>query len=119
MDLGPPISYLVLERGTPVFCSDGEEVGTVVHVLAAEREDLFEGIVIHEDHHRRHRFVDEEQVEEIHERGVVLKLDLAAARELPEPSQNPAVMRDDPAAGPESSMGQKLRRAWDRLSGRG
>jgi hypothetical protein len=119
MDLGPPISYLVLEQGTPVFCSDGEEVGVVVHVLAAEHEDLFEGIVIHEGHERRRRFVDEEQVQEIHERGVLLKLGSAAARELPEPSQNPAVMRDDPAEGPETPMGRKLRRAWDRISGRG
>jgi hypothetical protein len=63
--------------------------------------------------------VDEEQVREIHERGVLLKLDAAAARELPEPGRNPAVMRDDPAEGPESPMGQKLRRAWDRISGRG
>jgi hypothetical protein len=36
MDLGEPASYEVLSRGTPVYCADGERIGTVAHVLAAE-----------------------------------------------------------------------------------
>jgi hypothetical protein len=45
-DLGAPISYAVLQADTPVFSSDGARIGTVKHVLAAEAEDIFDGIVI-------------------------------------------------------------------------
>lgn len=117
MDLGPPVSYLVLDKGTPVFSSDGEKVGAVTHVLADEAEDVFDGVVIEEHWGKSgHRFVDADQIAEIHEGGVVLKLDAAAAQQLPKPSPNPAVIRDDPTdAG--TSLGQKLRRAWDHISG--
>ena len=33
-DLGDPSSYMALEDGTPVFSSDGRELGSVHHVLA-------------------------------------------------------------------------------------
>ena len=45
-DLGPPISYKVLEPGTPVLSNDGQEVGKVAHVQATDKEDVFDGIVI-------------------------------------------------------------------------
>jgi uncharacterized protein YrrD len=118
MDLGVPVSYEVLDPGTPVYSSDGEQIGKVTHVLAAEREDIFEGIVIGEHRWGRdHRFVDEEDVDAIYERGVVLKLDYAASEQLPTPSANPAVMRVDPSEPMEGSLHQKLRRAWDRITG--
>lgn len=47
----------------------------------------------------------------------VLELDAAACRDLPRPSANPAVMRDDPTEGPPSGLHAKLTRAWDLLSG--
>src|SRR4051812_43540135 len=46
MDLGEPRSYLTLEPGTDVYSSDGEIVGKVEHVLADEKDDIFDGIVI-------------------------------------------------------------------------
>jgi hypothetical protein len=122
MDAGSPISYKVLAAGTPVFSSDGAKIGTVAHVLAAEDQDIFDGLVISELSHEHffarseHRFVDAPDVEGIHEHAVTLKLDSAACRDLPEPSANPAVMRDDPADNP-SETGSKLRRAWDLISG--
>jgi PRC-barrel domain protein len=115
-DLGAPVSYLTLEEGTAVFTADGEELGQVAHVLADEENDIFDGIVISHGL-GRHTFADAEQVGEIHERGVVLTLTAAEAEALPEPSENPAVMEDDPS-GPEGSpVADKLRRAWDLLSG--
>lgn len=118
MDIGAPVSYEVLEPGTPVYSSDGEQVGKVAHVMAVEDADLFEGIVIAEHHvSGGHRFVDEDQIAEIHERGVVLKLDRAAAAQLPEPTANPGTMREDPAEPPPGPLQQKLMRAWDLLSG--
>ncbi|HKO26064.1 MAG TPA: PRC-barrel domain-containing protein [Solirubrobacteraceae bacterium] len=115
MDLGAPIAYAVLEPGTPVYSSDGEQIGKVVHVLAAEDKDVFDGIVIGEHAFGRdHRFADADDIGPIYERGVVLKLDRAACEQLHKPSANPAVVRDDPAG---SNVHDKLRRAWDRISG--
>jgi hypothetical protein len=113
-DLGDPIAYEALERHTPVFSSDGEEIGVVDHVLAVESEDVFDGIVIARPHGRGHRFADADDVAAIHERGVTLKLSAEDCEQLPEPSANPAVMNDDPLF---ASKHGKLRRAWDLISG--
>ncbi len=83
-DLGTPGSYISLERRTPVFSSDGEEVGRVEEVLADAGADVFDGLVVATGAlGRERRFVEAAQVEEIFERGVVLKLDAAQARGLP------------------------------------
>ncbi len=115
MDLGDPIAYLALEVGTPLYSSDEQSIGTVLHVLAVEDEDVFDGIVIVED--GEHRFVDADEIDRIYERGVVLKLDAAACAALPRPSANPAIMRDDPAESPGDRRHEKLMRAWDKISG--
>ena len=122
-DPGAPISYEVLAPGTPVFSADGVRLGTVAHVLAAEAEDIFDGIVIGDlnhdvfDHHARHRFADAPEVAEIHERAVILTLSSDACRTLPVPSANPAEVTVDPADAPTNPVAAKLRRAWDLLSG--
>src|SRR5215211_3438980 len=94
-DLGAPVSFLALDEGTAVYAADGEEVGQVAHVLANEEEDIFDGIVIAHGL-GRHTFAD--------------------AEPLPEPSENPAVM-EETSEDEESSLSDKLRRAWDLLSG--
>lgn len=118
MDLGEPVSYEVLTRGTPVYSSDEQQIGKVSHVLAAADEDVFDGIIIGEHiFGEQHRFVDADDVQEIFERGVLLKLDRAACEQMPKPSANPAVMHDDPAESSSEFRNQKLRRAWDLISG--
>lgn len=115
---GPPSSYEALERGTPVYSSDGAQIGTVTHVLAVEDEDVFDGIVIAE--HRGpggHRFADADDVDRIYERAVILKLDSEASARLPEPSANPAVVHEDPGRRASAPLARKLRRAWDYISG--
>jgi uncharacterized protein YrrD len=118
-DLGEPIAYEALERHTPVLSADGEQIGTVDHVLADEHEDVFDGIVIRRPlgHRHTHAFADADQIAEIHERGVTLKLGTAASEALPAPSLNPAVIREDPAQKPYSALERKLLRAWDWVSG--
>jgi len=119
MELGEPSSYLALSAGTPVYSVDGERVGKVTHVLAAQDEDVFDGIVIGEHiFGKGHRFADADDVSEIFEHGVVLKLDQTACAQLPRPTANPAVMRDDPAESASEFRRQKLVRAWDRISGK-
>ena len=118
-DLGNPSSYLVLANGTPVYSSDGEKLGTIEHVLADADTDIFDGIVIDcRPGPGGHRFVDAPEVARIAERAVTLSIDTAAAAQLPEPRANPAEMRAAPDEGAESRLSRKLRRAWDRISGR-
>src|SRR6476619_2182796 len=121
-DLGEPSSYLALEEGVEVYSSDGEQVGKVEHVLAVPEDDIFDGIVLDTSVlPGGHRFVDAPQVEEIFDRGVMLKIDRAAAEQLPEPSDNPAAMEvgpDDLSDPEESELRKKLGRAWDLLSGK-
>ncbi len=85
MDEGLPIAYEVLDKGVPVYCSDGEQVGTVDHVIAAPVEDIFHGIVMRAEAGGR-RFVAADQVTSLHEHGVDLNIDAAAAAALAEPS---------------------------------
>jgi uncharacterized protein YrrD len=119
MDLGEPVAYEVLGRGTAVYTHDGEQIGKVAHVLADEHEDVFDGIVIGEHAFGEdHRFADADDIEAIYERGVVLKLDRVACEQLPKPSANPAVMHDDPAEGKSQIHREKLSRAWDMISGK-
>lgn len=118
-DLGDPVSYLVLEEGVPVLSSDGTEIGTVEHVLADADVDVFDGLVI--DTRRGPggwRFADADQIASMHERGVVLDLDAAAAERLPEPRDNPPAMSASPDDAEPDQLGDKLRRAWDYISGR-
>lgn len=83
-DLGAPLSYLVLERGVPVFSSDGQRLGRVVRVLAAPEANMFDGIIFDtKAGPGGHRFVDAPEVGRIHERGVVLTIDAVEAESLP------------------------------------
>jgi hypothetical protein len=117
-DLGAPISYLALAEGVPVYSSDGRKLGKVEHVLAEPEEDIFDGFVIDTSVlPGGHRFVDAPEVAEVHERGVVLKLDAEAAERLPEPSANPGVLEADGDDAPPGPLQQKLSRAWDLISG--
>jgi uncharacterized protein YrrD len=119
-DLGQPSSYLVLAEGVGVYSSDGEELGKVEHVLAVPEDDIFDGFVIDTSVlPGGHRFVDAPEVEEIYERGVVLKIDAAAAERLPQPSANPGALEAGADEMVPDGHHEKLRRAWDLISGKG
>jgi hypothetical protein len=118
MDLGEPASYLTLEDGAAVLTSDGTEIGRVEHVLADADADVFDGLVIDtRAGPGGHRFADASLVAEIYDGAVVLTLDAAEAEDLPEPSANPATLEADPADTAPDDLGDKLKRAWDYLSG--
>jgi sporulation protein YlmC with PRC-barrel domain len=115
MDLGNPASYLTLADGTPVLTRDGHRIGTVEHVLADANADVFDGLIVKGDH--GHRFADASQVDRIHTDGVVLALDREQADRLPEPAESPAAMGASPDDVVPDGLDDKLRRAWDYLSG--
>jgi len=111
MDEGFPIAYEVLDDGVPVYSSDGELLGTVEHVVAAPAEDIFHGIVISAAAGRR--FVAADQVASLHERGVDLRIDAAAAATLPGPhGAAPAWRVQEPGIRPS-----RWRHVLDRLEG--
>ena len=118
VETGEPISYKVLEPGTAVYSADGQRIGKVGHVLAAEDQDVFDGIVIAEVMGSDgHRFADADDIQGIYEHALVLRQDRAACEKLPEPAANPAVMRDDPGESEPGPLASKLQRAWDLISG--
>ncbi|HEY1356429.1 MAG TPA: hypothetical protein VGF09_08935 [Solirubrobacterales bacterium] len=117
-DLGEPSSYLALQPGVAVYSSDGEKLGSVEHVLADPDVDVFDGIVLDTSVlPGGHRFADAPQVEEVYDRGVVLKINAAEAERLPEPSANPGSLEATPDDVLPKDLHDKLRRAWDRISG--
>ena len=119
-DLGQPSSYISLEEGVPVYSSDGKPLGKVEHVLADPEVDVFDGIVIDTSVlPGGHRFVDAPEVEELYERGVVVKIAAAAAESLPEPSENPGALEVGADDMVPPGRHDKLRRAWDLISGKG
>jgi hypothetical protein len=119
-DLGEPASYLTLERGAVVVSSEGRELGRVEHVLADPDADIFDGIVLDTSVlPGGRRFVDAAQVADVYERGVELAIDAAAAERLPEPAENPAAVEAGPGDLAPDELGDKLRRAWDVISGKG
>lgn len=73
----------MLDEGAPVNASDGAVIGTVDHVISAPAEDIFHGIIIRVG--TAQRFVAADQIVSLHERGVDLRIDAAAAAMLPEP----------------------------------
>ncbi len=118
-DLGKPSSYITLQPGAVIVSSDGEPLGKVQHVLADADADIFDGLVIDRSVlPGGHRFVDARQVNEVFEGGVRLNIDRRAAEALPEPSANPEEMKVDPAEGVDTPLEDKLRRAWDLVSGK-
>jgi hypothetical protein len=119
-DLGAPTSFLTLSKGVPVYASDGEELGKVEYVLSAPNIDIFDGIVLDTSVlPGGRRFVDAPEVAEIFERGVLLTIDAAAAKNLPEPGANPGTLDVDPGDLAQGERHSKLSRAWDLISGKG
>ena len=118
-DHGAPISYLVLQVGTPCFTSDGEAVGTVKRILAVPDDDIYDGLILHTDDGER--FIDAEHATKLYENGVVLEVGADELHHLPSPTPNPGALEVQPDDVVKHSFGEelgdKLRRAWDRISG--
>lgn len=85
-DHGHPIHYSAVPRGTPVYSSDGVEVGKVDEVVDNYREHILDGFVI-EMTDGELRFADAPEVGRTVERAVMLTIDAAAAAQLPAPEK--------------------------------
>ena len=97
IDDGHAVHYSAVERGTPIYGSDGKPVGEVERVLDNHREHILDGIVFRDAAGER-RFVDGPEVGRTAERGVTLTITAAEAERLGPPRGNSALeaMRGGP-----------------------
>ena len=118
-DHGDPISYLILEVGTPCYTSDDQPVGTVKRVLAVPEDDIYDGLILNTD--EGERFIDADHATKLYEYGVVLDVSADQLHHLPSPSANPPALEVQPDDVVKHSFGEELgdhlRKAWDRISG--
>lgn len=101
-DDGHAIHYNAVERGTPVYSSDGELVGKVDEVVDNYAEHILDGVVL-EDSDGKLRFVDGPEVARTAERAVTLAITAAETAELPPPQKAP------PRFSPSRSQGRLSR----------
>ncbi len=101
------IGYQVLPRGTPVFASDGEQVGTFAKALHHGREHLFDGMVVKTE--GGSRFVDAPEVDRITNKRVTLRIDSTEVGRLPE---------HHGVLGPLQQRAEHRARRWKRRFGR-
>ena len=85
-DDGPGIHYAAVERGTPVYASDGTQVGKVDAVVDNYREHILDGFVI-ETEDRELRFVDAPEVARTAERAIRLTIGPDEVAQLPPPEK--------------------------------
>lgn len=91
-DDGYAVHYTALERGTPVYSSEGEAVGRVHEVWDNAREHIFDGLVIESGDGKR-RFVDAPEVARTAERAVRLTITAAEVEQLGPPEGGGAPSR--------------------------
>jgi uncharacterized protein YrrD len=77
-----PIAWLALDKGTPVYTSDGEEIGKVSSVVADVQKDIFSGISFKHGFLGSEHFVPADDIGELTDRGVHLNLSAEQAQEL-------------------------------------
>jgi hypothetical protein len=127
-----PVSWFVIERGWKVVDGDGRELGKVDEVTGDENADIFDGLSISSGFFSRPRYLPAEQVAEITEGCVRLKLSRVEVEGLPEYEQQAASLEISAAdAGPADRVAAPFvdesvtpaptsswRRLVDRLLGR-
>lgn len=110
IDEGHAIHYTAVQPGTPVYGSDGVEVGHVRFVLDNHREHIFDGLAF-EDKSGELRFADAPEVARTAERAVTLALDAEQALQLGRPEQGPPKFVANTRAG---RLGRLFGGGWRR-----
>ena len=96
---GHAVHYNAVERGTPVYGSDEQQVGKVVEVLDNFPEHIMDGVVF-ETPDGVHRFVDAPEVARTAELAVTLTIPAAEAAQLAPPESKSAKIADAGPVGP-------------------
>jgi hypothetical protein len=98
--MSTPVSWFMIEPGWTVESSDGGDVGRVEEVTGDSNADVFDGITVGTSMFARPRYVPSEQVGEIVEGRVRLKIDRAAFAQLvefQEPPEQEVIEPDKPS----------------------
>jgi hypothetical protein len=106
-----PVSWLLIRRGWKVVSSDGAEVGNVDDVVGDDEHDIFDGLAVATSAFGKPRYVPSEQVGEITEGVVRLKIaqaDATGLGEYLEPATS-AVIEPDDKGGLGETMGADVR----------
>jgi uncharacterized protein YrrD len=82
-----PIAWSVLPKGTPVYASDGAELGKVAEIIADEQKDIFSGISLNPGLFKEERFVPADLIEEMTHEGVRLSISSEQADRHLEPNE--------------------------------
>jgi hypothetical protein len=109
IDDGAAIHYSAVAAGTPVYSSDGVEVGTVREMLDNYREHIFDGVIFR-DTGGTMRFADAPEVARTAERGVTLNLDAAEAGKLGPPEGRSSIVPGPGGGGAFSRLFGRRRR---------
>jgi hypothetical protein len=91
-----PVSWLVIERGWQVVDVDGKEIGKVEETVGDSTHDIFNGLTIAKNVLARGQYVPAEQVEEIFEGCVRLKLHADEVERLQDYAEPPPQERIEP-----------------------
>ena len=86
--MADPVSWFVVERGWQVVDRDGQEVGRVDEITGDENADIFDGLSVSGGFFSEPRYVPSEQVAEITDGRIELRLSRAEIEALP-PFQEP------------------------------
>ena len=73
-----PVAWKVIERGWKVVSADGTDVGTVDEIVGDSTADIFNGLTVSPGLLKANRYVPSEQVDEIVEGQVRLRVDAGA-----------------------------------------
>lgn len=76
------IAWQVLEKGTPVFATSGEEIGKVSEVVADDQKDIFSGVAFRPGLLSTQRFVPADLIDGLTDEGVYLTISESEADEL-------------------------------------
>ena len=109
--MADPVSWLMIETGWKVIASDGSEVGQVDEIAGDSGLDIFDGLAIATSAFGKPRYVPAEQVAEITEGTVRLKLTKEQVDQLGEylePATS-AEIEGDNRAGLGASVGAEAR----------
>src|SRR5207237_4642092 len=97
-EVADPVSWLLIEPGWKVLAADGSEVGKVDEVTGDSNADIFDGLAIATSALGKPRYVPSEQVAEIVEGTVRLKLSpeqVEALDEYLEPATSAEIEADN------------------------
>ena len=108
--MADPVAWNVIEPGWKVIDPDGTEIGRVAEITGDENADIFDGIAVSEGMLSGKKYIPSEQVGEIVDGAVHLKVRAEQLQDFSEPASEEQVI-------PEASTWYQ-RFAWRWLTGR-